>query len=103
MFTKFHNLHNNSLVHGLLFLCVKMFDYNSPKWKRKRAWILKRDKYKCCECRRYGKNVEATTVHHIKHVDEYPELAYVDDNLQSLCAACHNKKHPEKGKSGRYR
>lgn len=97
VFTKFHNLHNNSLVHGLLFLCVKMFDYDSKKWKRKREWILKRDKYKCCECKRYGKNVEATTVHHIKHADEYPELAFVDTNLQSLCAACHNKKHPEKG------
>jgi len=27
---------------------------------------------------------------------EFPELALVDDNLESLCAACHNKVHPEK-------
>ena len=33
----------------------------------------------------------------IKHVDEYPELAFESSNLISLCAACHNKRHPEKG------
>lgn len=40
---------------------------------------------------------DATTVHHIKHLDEHPELALVDSNLISLCADCHNKAHPEKG------
>ena len=44
--------------------------------------------------------------HHIKHADEYPELAYKDDNLISLCDACHNAEHPEKAKKknrgGRY-
>lgn len=62
--------------------------------------ILKRDGYKCQWCRRYGKNVEATTVHHIKHADEYLELAFTDNNLISLCGACHNKAHPEKAKNG---
>lgn len=70
--------------------------YKSAKWKRKRAAILKRDGYTCQRCKRYGRTVEATVVHHIKHADEYPELAYVDDNLVSLCDACHNKAHPEK-------
>lgn len=74
-----------------------MFNYNSEKWKRKRKSILARDSYKCQICKRYGKAREATEVHHIKHVDEYPELAYVDSNLVSLCRACHNKQHPEKG------
>ncbi|MCQ2113333.1 MAG: HNH endonuclease [Bacteroidaceae bacterium] len=49
-------------------------------------------------CRRYGKKREATTVHHIKHLDEFPELAFDDKNLISLCGKCHNKMHPEKGK-----
>lgn len=60
----------------------------------------------CMECKRYGRAREAKVVHHIKHVDEYPELAYVDSNLVSLCVACHNKMHPEKGRmalKGRYR
>lgn len=73
------------------------FNYNSKRWKQKRARILRRDKYMCVECRKYGRHREAVTVHHIKHVDEYPELAYIDSNLESLCNACHNKMHPEKG------
>lgn len=36
------------------------------------------------------------TVHHVKHVDEFPELAFAGENLVSLCNACHNKQHPEK-------
>ena len=78
------------------------FDYTNKKWRRKRASILRRDGYKCRECRKYGRAREAVTVHHIKHVDEYPELAYVDDNLISLCNPCHNKMHPEKG-GGRWK
>ncbi len=74
------------------------FDYNSEKWQRKRAAILRRDKYQCQMCKRYGRITAATTVHHIKHTDEYPELAYDDANLMSVCGACHNKLHPEKGK-----
>lgn len=38
----------------------------------------------------------AVEVHHIKHVDEYPELAYKPDNVISLCKACHRAQHPEK-------
>ena len=74
------------------------FSYNSKRWKLKRLAIFKRDKYLCVLCKRYGKHTEATVVHHIKHVDEYPELAFTDSNLQSLCIACHNKVHPEKAK-----
>ncbi len=76
--------------------------YNSLSWQRKRRAILKRDGYMCKRCRRYGKNVEASVVHHIKHLDEHPELALVDSNLISLCDKCHNKEHPEKGGARRY-
>ena len=71
--------------------------HKSMRWKKKREQILRRDKYMCQDCKRYGKRVDATEVHHIKHVDEYPELAFDSSNLISLCAACHNKRHPEKG------
>lgn len=60
--------------------------------------MLSRDEYKCQICKRYGRQREATTVHHIKHFDEFPELALESDNLISLCEACHNKMHPEKAK-----
>lgn len=70
------------------------------KWREK---VLKREKYLCQECRRYGRTdkdglpVAATTAHHIKHRDKHPELAYTVSNGMALCSACHNKMHPEKG------
>lgn len=70
--------------------------YNSKRWKNKRELILRRDGYKCQRCKRYGRQKEAVTVHHIKHYDEYPELALENSNLISLCDACHNYYHPEK-------
>ena len=78
------------------------FDYTSKRWGRKRAAILRRDDYRCVWCRRYGRNRPAVVVHHIKHVDEYPELAYEDSNLVSLCQGCHNKAHPEKARAATY-
>lgn len=74
-----------------------MFDYNNPRWKRKQKFIMRRDNYMCQNCRKYGRMREAKVVHHIKHVDEFPELAYEDSNLESLCLSCHAKEHPEKG------
>ena len=75
--------------------------YLTPRWQRKRAAILRRDKYQCQECRRYGRMREAKEVHHIKHLKDYPELAFDDNNLISLCSACHRKMHPEKGIQGK--
>lgn len=70
--------------------------YKSKAWERKRAAILRRDGYMCQRCKRYGRQREAQTVHHIKHYDEYPELALDNNNLISLCNECHNAEHPEK-------
>lgn len=72
--------------------------YSGLKWKRKRAAILRRDGYQCRECRRYGRMREAVEVHHIKPLELYPELAYDNDNLISLCHKCHSKRHPEKAR-----
>lgn len=71
--------------------------YTSKKWRKKREYILKRDAYLCQECKKYGRNTEANTVHHIKELEDYPELALKNINLVSLCASCHNKQHPERG------
>lgn len=75
---------------------------DSKAWKKKRIRILRRDKYQCQYCKRYGKRTEATEVHHIKHYADYPELGLADSNLVSLCHACHNKQHSEKGGRRRY-
>lgn len=71
--------------------------YSSQPWKAKRKKILRRDEYLCQWCKRYGRRVDATTVHHIEHYEDRPDLALVDSNLISLCDKCHNKAHPEKG------
>ncbi|WP_445662125.1 HNH endonuclease [Bacillus sp. FSL R12-0069] len=48
--------------------------YKTKRWKNKRINVLKRDSYQCQECKRYGKNKEATTVHHIHPLRNRPEL-----------------------------
>lgn len=68
-------------------------NYRNVKWRNKREVILKRDVYLCRECKRYGKTTQATTVHHIKPVEHYPELTYSTNNLYSLCSKCHNEMH----------
>jgi 5-methylcytosine-specific restriction enzyme A len=65
--------------------------YNSKRWRRKREVILKRDEYKCRECRRYGKTTPAKIVHHIYSLEDYPQYRLKSENLISLCNECHEK------------
>lgn len=67
--------------------------YLSANWKRLRKAALERDHYLCRRCKRRV----ATVVHHILPVKEYPEKMRDLDNLESVCAMCHNLLHPEKG------
>lgn len=67
--------------------------YKTTNWKSKREKILKRDKYLCQECKRYGTRKEATTVHHINPLKERPDLRLTAWNLISFCGACHGKMH----------
>lgn len=71
-------------------------NYKNKKWIEKRRTILKRDEYRCRQCRRYGKLVDAEHVHHIWPVEFYPEYRYCNWNLISLCNKCHNKMHDRK-------
>lgn len=47
----------------------------------------------CQESLRYGRHIEADTVHHVFPASKYPELAWDPRNLISLCAAEHNAMH----------
>lgn len=67
--------------------------YTHTRWRKKREVILKRDGYRCRECKRYGKSKGAEQVHHVKPVKNNPELWFVNNNLISLCTSCHNKCH----------
>lgn len=70
--------------------------YKTYKWKIKRKEILVRDNYECQKCKARGKVAKATTVHHKKEYKYFPNLALTDENLQSLCRACHEEEHPDR-------
>lgn len=67
--------------------------YHEQRWKKKRIWILQRDKYICQYFKRYGKRIDATMVHHIYPVRQYPEYAWCDWNLISLSNKAHEMMH----------
>ena len=62
--------------------------YHTTRWRRIRAAHLVEHPF-CVECDQL-----ANTVDHIKEHEGDKSLFYSADNLQSLCAACHNRKHP---------
>lgn len=67
--------------------------YKSKKWRLKREKILKRDGYMCQISKRYGKRIDADTVHHIYPLSDYPEYAFCDWNLISVSNKMHNTLH----------
>lgn len=68
-------------------------EYKQSRWSRIREHVLKRDKYMCCNCKRYGKQREANTIHHAWPCEFYPEYQWDINNLVSLCNKCHNAMH----------
>lgn len=67
--------------------------YKSGKWKHLRKVILQRDGFMCQVSKRYGKHIQADTVHHIFPRDEFPEYRYQSWNLISICNEVHNRLH----------
>lgn len=65
--------------------------YKQPKWIRKRLHILRLDGYKCQIAKWFGRTEEATIVHHIYPLKEYPEYGLCDWNLISVSPKSHNK------------
>ena len=70
--------------------------YHTAAWQKIRLFVLVRDNYLCQPCLRRQGITGANTVHHIKPLEQYPELALDPDNLESCCPLCHNRLHPEK-------
>ena len=81
--------------------------YDSQEWKQLREEIKKRDNYECQECKRQGRLTIDTNeysegakrkkikllVDHIKELEDYPDLALDEENLETKCVRCHNIKH----------
>ena len=66
--------------------------YESPAWRRTRAYIFKRDAGLCVKCGAPG-----VIVHHVQpltpaNIDD-PSVSLNEDNLQTLCRACHAIAH----------
>lgn len=70
--------------------------YGTAKHRTWREKVLRRDKYLCQECAKYGRKREANHAHHIIPREERPDLAAVVSNGVSLCAACHNRLEPRR-------
>ncbi|MDN8590941.1 HNH endonuclease [Paenibacillus sp. 11B] len=81
--------------------------YDSGEWKRLRAEVKQRDNHECQPCKRNGlvsidtneysesarrKKIQLV-VHHIKELEDHPDLALDIDNLETVCVDCHNKEH----------
>lgn len=72
-------------------------NYKSKRWLKLRERALKRDGYMCQIAKRYGRHVEATTVHHIFPSETYPEYQWELWNLISLSHEAHNAMHVRDG------
>ncbi len=70
--------------------------YKKTIWKKLRKEVLEENNYDCQWCKHKGEAGKANTVHHIKHLKKYPNLALVKSNLMPVCKECHNELHPEK-------
>ena len=70
--------------------------YDDPYWRNYLSKkILKRDNNECQECKKEGKvsikqQGKKLDIHHIKELEEYPELAYEESNLETVCVHHHN-------------
>jgi len=71
-----------------------IYFYKSAMWQKKKKEILIRDNYECQECKKEGKlttiQQSKLDVHHIKELKDYPELAFNNDNLITVCIYHHN-------------
>lgn len=76
--------------------------YRSKDWKATSKAKLTAAGWRC-EARLEGCTGLAVEVHHIKPIqtDEGWNLRLEWNNLEALCTACHNGRHPEKGKRKR--
>jgi 5-methylcytosine-specific restriction endonuclease McrA len=61
---------------------------SSKRWKALRLRVLRRDNWQCVQCGARGR----VEVDHILPVRDRPDLAFDEDNLQTLCRRHHSRK-----------
>ena len=76
--------------------------YNSKAWYRCKEGYLKSQGYICERC-----GDVASVVHHKRYITpqniQNPEITLNFDNLEALCAACHNQEHHKNQVAQRYK
>lgn len=70
--------------------------YNTAKHIKWSKAVLRKAKYLCEECIRYGRKTKATHAHHIEPRKERPDIQYLVSNGKALCGGCHNKIEPRR-------
>lgn len=87
-------------------LIVRKKFYLSQSWKAMRKKIRQRDNNECQWCKakgkltidrdelnRNGRKKNALIVHHIKELEERPDLRLNESNLVTVCFECHERHH----------
>ena len=65
--------------------------YRSKAWKVTRLEVLREQPFcEVCLAKNPPEHTLADTVHHIRELEDYPHLALVRSNLQSVDRTCHN-------------
>lgn len=72
--------------------------YQTSLWRKLRGRFIRQHPL-CAECERQGFVRAASIVDHIVPIEEGGGMA-AEENLQSLCVSCHNKKHFKSGEGG---
>ena len=80
----------------------KLF-YASTAWRNVRAAVLTRDNGVCQTCYRAGRATRAVEVHHKirRRLDD--SLALDPDNLEAICAECHDRETARERRDDRMR
>jgi 5-methylcytosine-specific restriction enzyme A len=74
--------------------------YDSVAFRKCRQIKLCKDPL-CEKCLKRGVYTPATIVHHVKPIEEFPELRLDIDNMESNCASCHSRWHASSHMNGK--
>ena len=64
----------------------------SGQWERNRLLVLDRDGHRCADCG----STHRLHVHHLREWDQNDPSTHELNNLLTVCASCHRRRHPMK-------
>ena len=97
-----HNMFTTEQIRKLIRNGNESEFYNDRYWRQLSKDVIKEHHGECIMCRYAHRMRAATLVHHVRHLKEYPELAYSRTytaegvqhmQLMPLCHDCHERIH----------